>query len=257
MSSDNASSAVTYTFVSSDSNGPSSWGIPLVNAGELPEMDPYEEVAQQGQAHPLSPAYVPDPMELDEHVPVYVPEPEHPEYHVPSDDDIQAEDQPYADDASSTAESLGYIADSDSMEDDTDTDSIDYLDELGTDDEDPEDEDEDPEEDPSEEHDPEDDDTDDEDEEPTEDKEEKHPTLTDSSVLPIADPVPSAGDTEAFKTDESAPTPRLPQTRVPFSQTRLRKAWKIVRLEPPMSASIEARIVMLSFLHASNKLSNV
>ncbi|GJX84168.1 hypothetical protein Tco_0334942 [Tanacetum coccineum] len=73
MSSDNASSAVTYTSVSSDSNGPSSWGIPLVNAGEIPEMDPYEEVAQQGQAHPLSPAYVPDPMELDEHVPVYVP----------------------------------------------------------------------------------------------------------------------------------------------------------------------------------------
>ncbi|GJY33265.1 retrovirus-related pol polyprotein from transposon TNT 1-94 [Tanacetum coccineum] len=73
MSSDNALSAVTYTSVSSDSNGPSSWGIPLVNAGELPEMDPYEEVAQQGQAHPLSPAYVPDPMELDEHVPYIVP----------------------------------------------------------------------------------------------------------------------------------------------------------------------------------------
>ncbi|GJX47751.1 hypothetical protein Tco_0272941 [Tanacetum coccineum] len=27
-------------------------------------MDPYEEVAQQGQAPPLSPAYVPDPWEL-------------------------------------------------------------------------------------------------------------------------------------------------------------------------------------------------
>ncbi|GKF66767.1 hypothetical protein Tco_0193284, partial [Tanacetum coccineum] len=80
-------------------------GIPLVDAGELPEMDPYEEVAQQGQAHPLSPAYVPDPIELDEHVPVYVSEPEHPEYHAPSDDDIQFEDQPYDDDASSTAES--------------------------------------------------------------------------------------------------------------------------------------------------------
>ncbi|GKG54569.1 hypothetical protein Tco_0560224 [Tanacetum coccineum] len=88
MSSDNASSAVTYTSVSSDSNGPSSWGIPLVITGELPEMDPYEEVAQQGQAHLLLPAYVPDPMELDEHVPVYVPEPENPEYHPPSEDDI-------------------------------------------------------------------------------------------------------------------------------------------------------------------------
>nr|GFC36927.1 hypothetical protein [Tanacetum cinerariifolium] len=49
--------------------GPS-WGIPLMNAGELLKMDPYEEVAQQEQTHPLSPAYVPDPIELDEHAPV-------------------------------------------------------------------------------------------------------------------------------------------------------------------------------------------
>nr|GEU93850.1 hypothetical protein [Tanacetum cinerariifolium] len=84
-------SAVTYTSISSDSDGPS-WGIPLTNAGEFSEMDPYEEVAQQGQVHPLSPAYIPDPMELDEYVPVYVSEPEHPEYHAPSDDDIQVED---------------------------------------------------------------------------------------------------------------------------------------------------------------------
>ncbi|GJR11976.1 hypothetical protein Tco_0794628 [Tanacetum coccineum] len=88
MSSDNTSSAVTYMSISSYSNGPS-WCIPLMNADELPKIDPYEEVAQQGQAPPLSPAYVPDPMELDEHVPVYVSEPEHPEHHVPSDDDIQ------------------------------------------------------------------------------------------------------------------------------------------------------------------------
>nr|GEV87933.1 putative reverse transcriptase domain-containing protein [Tanacetum cinerariifolium] len=88
---DNAQSAGTYTSISSNSDGPS-WGIPLMNAGELLEVDPYEEVAQQGQAHPLSPAYVPDPMELDEHVPVYILEPEQPEYHAPSDDDIQVED---------------------------------------------------------------------------------------------------------------------------------------------------------------------
>ncbi|GKF59332.1 hypothetical protein Tco_0176118 [Tanacetum coccineum] len=207
MSSNNASSAVTYTSVSFDSNGPSSWGISLVNTGELPEMDPNEESqsTRSTMQHQMM--------------------------------TFRSRISLIADDALSTSESPGYIADSDSMEEDTDEDSINYSDE-------PEDDDD-------------DDDTDDEDEEPTEDKEEKHPTLTDSSVLPIADPVPSAGDTEAFKTDESAPTPRLPQTRVPFSQTRLRKAWKIVRLEPPMSASIEARIVMLSFLHASNKLSNV
>ncbi|GKF78242.1 hypothetical protein Tco_0230712, partial [Tanacetum coccineum] len=115
MSSDNASFAITYTSVSSDSNRPSSWGILLMNTRELLEMDPYKEVAQQGQAHPLSPAYVPDPMELDEHVPVYVLELEHQQYHAPSDDDIQ---------------------------EDTDADSIDYPDEPKDveedDDEDPE-----------------------------------------------------------------------------------------------------------------------
>nr|GFB39705.1 hypothetical protein [Tanacetum cinerariifolium] len=89
-------------------------------------IDPYEEVAQQEQAHPLSPAYVPDPMELDEHVPVYVPEPEHPEYHAPSDDDIQVED------------------DNEDPEKD--------LEEDPSEEHEPENDDEDPEEDPNEEH---------------------------------------------------------------------------------------------------------
>ncbi|GJT84431.1 hypothetical protein Tco_1058773, partial [Tanacetum coccineum] len=40
----------------------------------------------------------------------------------------------------------------------------------------------------------------------------------------------------------NAPTPRSPQTKVPFAQTRLRRARKTVRLEPPMSPSMEARI---------------
>ncbi|GJU54563.1 retrotransposon protein, putative, unclassified [Tanacetum coccineum] len=83
---------------------------------------------------------------------------------------------------------------------------------------------------------------DDEDEEPTEEEEEEHLASADSSLVPVVNPVPSAGDTEAFETDESAPTPRSPQTRVPFSQTRLCRARKTVRLEPPMSAFMEARI---------------
>ncbi|GKC97376.1 hypothetical protein Tco_1167651 [Tanacetum coccineum] len=120
MSSDNASSVVTYTSISFYSNR-LSWGIPLVNTDELPEMDLYEEVSQQGQTPPLSPAYVPDPVELDEHVPV--------------------EHQPYPDDASPTAESLGHIADSKSIEED----SIDYPDK-------PEDDNKDLEEDPEEDH---------------------------------------------------------------------------------------------------------
>ncbi|GJY64866.1 hypothetical protein Tco_0466326 [Tanacetum coccineum] len=65
---------------------------------------------------------------------VYVLEPEHPEYHVPSDDDMQVEDQLDAEDASPTAESPGYIANSESMEEE----SIDYPDEPKDDDEDPE-----------------------------------------------------------------------------------------------------------------------
>ncbi|GJT90987.1 hypothetical protein Tco_1079832 [Tanacetum coccineum] len=87
-------------------------------------------------------------------------------------------------------------------------------------------------------------DDDDADEEPFEDdeEEEKHLAPVDSPVIPIVDPVPSAGDTEAFETDESAPTPRPPQITIPFAQTRLRRTRKSVRPEPPMSASMKAHI---------------
>ncbi|GKF20548.1 hypothetical protein Tco_0069186, partial [Tanacetum coccineum] len=88
-----------------------------------------------------------------------------------------------------------------------------------------------------------DDDTADEDEEPIKDEEEEHLAPANPSTVPVVDHVPSVGDTEAFETDESAPTPGSPQTKVPFSQTRLRRARKTVRLEPPMSASMEALIV--------------
>ncbi|GJT84214.1 reverse transcriptase domain-containing protein [Tanacetum coccineum] len=91
-----------------------------------------------------------------------------------------------------------------------------------------------------------DDDTNDEDKEPFEDEdddeEEEHLALADSFDVPVVDPVPSAGDTKAFETDESAPTPRSPQTKVPFAQTRLRRARKTVRLELHMSPSMEACI---------------
>ncbi|GJT54211.1 hypothetical protein Tco_0989265 [Tanacetum coccineum] len=64
-----ANSAVTYTSVHSEAR---SWSIP--------SEDPYEEAARQLlEQAPRSPEYVPDPMELEDHVPVYIPEPEHPE----------------------------------------------------------------------------------------------------------------------------------------------------------------------------------
>ncbi|GKF06248.1 hypothetical protein Tco_0036916, partial [Tanacetum coccineum] len=110
---------------------------------------------------------------------LYVPEPEYPEYLAPSEAEASLEDQPLPVDASPTALS------------------------PGDDDDEPSDDDDD------------DDDTDDEDEEPFEDEddddeEEEHLALADSSAVPVVDLVPSAGDTKAFKTDESAPTPRSP-----------------------------------------------
>ncbi|GJV74041.1 hypothetical protein Tco_1494036 [Tanacetum coccineum] len=72
---DSEHSTLSYTSISLDSD-PSAWGILLMDADEVSEIDPYEEVAQQGQAAPPSPAYTPDPLELEDHVPVYVTEPE-------------------------------------------------------------------------------------------------------------------------------------------------------------------------------------
>nr|GFA48941.1 hypothetical protein [Tanacetum cinerariifolium] len=73
-----------------------------------------------------------------------------------------------------------------------------------------------------------------EDEDDDEEEEEEHLALADSSVVPIVDPVPPTSDTEAFETNESAPTPRAPHIIIPFSQTCLRRARKTVRLEPPI-----------------------
>ncbi|GJT25734.1 putative reverse transcriptase domain-containing protein [Tanacetum coccineum] len=165
------------------------------------------------------------------------------------------EGQPYADDASPIAESPRYIADSDSMEDDIDTDSIDYPDVIGDEDPKDEDEDEDPEEDPSEKHNPEDDDEDaeedpseehdpvDEDEDPEEDPSKEHEPEDEDAKED--EPSEDFDETEPFEENETAatrPPPRSPQTRVPFSQTCLPRARNTVRPEPPMPTSMEARI---------------
>ncbi|GKA38917.1 hypothetical protein Tco_0731468 [Tanacetum coccineum] len=76
-----ADSAVTYTSVHSEAR---SWSIP--------SEDPYEEAARQLlEQAPRSLEYVPDPMELEDHVPVYIPEPEHPEDLVPAEDEAPIE----------------------------------------------------------------------------------------------------------------------------------------------------------------------
>ncbi|GJZ97497.1 hypothetical protein Tco_0669950 [Tanacetum coccineum] len=78
MSSD---SAVTYTFVHSEAR---SWSIP--------SEDPYEEAARQLlEQAPRPSGYVPDPIELKDHVPMYIPKPEHPEDLVPAEDEASIE----------------------------------------------------------------------------------------------------------------------------------------------------------------------
>ncbi|GJU69739.1 hypothetical protein Tco_1255998 [Tanacetum coccineum] len=246
-----ASSAVTYTSVYTDSEPARVfWGADEeISDGGSPRVIvygydglPMQPVAPPspdyvpGPEHPPSPDYVPGPEHPPSPVEIpYVPEPEYPEYLVPSEDEAPIEDQPLPADASPVALSPGYVPDSD-PEEDSEEEHADYPADGGDGDDEPSDDDDD-----------DDDDTDDEDEEPFEDEdddeeEEEHLAPADSSAVPIADPVPSAGDTEAFETDESAPTPRSPQTMVPFAQTRLRRARKTVRLEPPMSPSMEARI---------------
>nr|GFC70080.1 hypothetical protein [Tanacetum cinerariifolium] len=72
-------------------------------------------------------------------------------------------------------------------------------------------------------------------------EEEEHPAPADSPAVPIVDLVLSARETEALEDDEPTHSPGSPIS-IPFSQTRLRKARKTVRPEPPMSASMEASI---------------
>ncbi|GJX47753.1 hypothetical protein Tco_0272943 [Tanacetum coccineum] len=96
----------------------------------------------------------------------------------------------------------------------------------------------DPEEDPADGGD-DDDDEEEEEEESSEDEEEEeeHLAPADSTTLPAIDLVPSAEDTKAFETDESAPTPPSP---------RLRRARISVRPQTPMAAATEALIVAVA-----------
>nr|GFB36861.1 hypothetical protein [Tanacetum cinerariifolium] len=165
---------------------------------ELPEMleDPYAKVALQA---PPSPDYIPSPEEPEQAPPSpdYVPGPEH------ADDEIVAEDRPYAEDTSPNAQPPEYVPESDieaHLEDDDDEDPeedpVDYPIDGGDDGDD-------------EEGSSKDDEDDDMDIKADEEEEEEHPALADSVVVAstAADQAPSAEETEPFETDESAATP--------------------------------------------------
>nr|GFA42062.1 hypothetical protein [Tanacetum cinerariifolium] len=198
-----SSSTVTYIFVHTNSEpGRVYWGAD-------------EELSNRGSEHPMSLDYVPGP----DHPPLpvkvpYVPEPEHLVYLVPFKDEEPIEDQPLPTNASPIALSLDYVADSnldEDSEEDPEVDHADYPADGGGGDDEPFDDDD-------------DDDIDYEDEDPSEDEdddeeeEEEHIALADSSTVPVVDHVPSVGDTKAFETDESGPTPRSPQTRTRIAE---------------------------------------
>nr|GEY00270.1 hypothetical protein [Tanacetum cinerariifolium] len=80
---------------------------------------------------------------------------------------------------------------------------------------------------------------------PSDEEEKEEPSAPADPASLVLDSVPSYEEIEPFKTDETVATPPPPvslQTIVPLSQTGLRRARKIVRPQPPLPASIEARI---------------
>ncbi|GJT38819.1 hypothetical protein Tco_0938684 [Tanacetum coccineum] len=197
--SDSEDSTVTYTAVSSPFADLPDIGSPGVDGPPVMPEDPYAYVVAAFQAPP-SPDYVSGPEYPPS--PEFVPEPVYPEFMPPEDEILPAEEQPLPAAVSPTADSPGYVPESDPEEDPE------------------EDDDEDPEEDPADYPADGGDDGDDEDESSDDDEdedvdiegdeeEEEHPAPADSTAvaLPAVDQAPSAEETEPFETDESAATP--------------------------------------------------
>ncbi|GKD48587.1 hypothetical protein Tco_1277563 [Tanacetum coccineum] len=164
----------------------------------MPE-DPYAYVVSAFQAPP-SPDYMSGPEYP--HSPNFVPEPVYPEFMPPEDEVLPAEEQPLPTDASPTADSPGYVPESDPEEDPEEVD------------------DEDPEEDPADYPADGGDDGDDEDESSDDDEDEdvdieedegekEHPAPADFTAvaLPAVEHASSVEQTELFETDKSAATP--------------------------------------------------
>nr|GFA98266.1 hypothetical protein [Tanacetum cinerariifolium] len=157
-----------------------------------------------------------------------VPGPEH------ADDEIVAEDQPYAEDALPTAQSPKYVSESDleahpedGDDEDPEEDPVDYLADGGDDGDD-------------EEGSSKDDEDDDMDIEADEEEEEEHPAPADSVVVALtaADQAPSAEETEPFESDKSAATPP------PHSAYRM-TARISIHAPVPMSAWSDSEVVRL------------
>ncbi|GKF88263.1 hypothetical protein Tco_0259140, partial [Tanacetum coccineum] len=162
--SDSEDSTVTYTAVSSPFEDGSDISSSGVDGPPIMPEDPYAYIP--GPEVPPSPDYIPSPEEPQSPPPLdFVPEPMYPEY-IPQEDEIlPAKEQPLPAVASPTADSPGYVPESNTNE------------ELEEDDEDPE-------EDPADYLADRDDDDDEDEDEYEEEEEEEHPALADS-VLPV------------------------------------------------------------------------
>ncbi|GKF13285.1 hypothetical protein Tco_0054747, partial [Tanacetum coccineum] len=190
--SDSKDSTVTYTAVSSLFRGLSDIKSLGVDGPSVMPEDPYAYVVAAFQAS-SSPDYVSSPEYPPS--PDFVPELVYPEFMPPEDELLLAEEQPLPAAVSPTADSPGYVSESDPEEDDDEDpeeDPVDYLADDGDDEDDSSDDDE-------------DDDVDIEEDE----EEEEHLAPADSTfvALPTVDHALSAEETEPFEIDESAATP--------------------------------------------------
>nr|GEZ38930.1 putative reverse transcriptase domain-containing protein [Tanacetum cinerariifolium] len=202
MSSD-SHATITYTLMSS-------YEVIVNGSFEMP-MDPLDPYAQLIMEAPPSPDYIPGPEAPPS--PDYIPGPKYLEYLPPADDVFPAEEQPLPAAVSPTAQSLGYITDSepemDPEEEDGDNekyegDSIDYSTSRGDDAADDDDDDDDLSDDDA-------DDEDDEESSDSEEEEEEHLAPNVPAPAPALRSSISASEdsdqTEPFEEGETAATP--------------------------------------------------
>ncbi|GKA79658.1 hypothetical protein Tco_0786254 [Tanacetum coccineum] len=243
-----ASSAVTYTSVYTDSEpGRVFWGADEELSDDGPPrviVYGYDGLPMQPVAPP-SPDYIPgpeepqtppapqdederEPMFIQPQDPDYVPEPIYPEY-IPLEDEhvFPVEEQPLPPVDSPTAESPGYVAESDPEEDpeeyeddETEDGPVDYPMDGGDDGDDDD-------------GDSSGDDADDEDEDEEEEEEEEHLALADSAVVvPTVEPVSPPEGTE--------PVIPPPSTDITTTGARI-----TVRLQASISLPPEAEVERL------------
>ncbi|GJT98925.1 hypothetical protein Tco_1094443 [Tanacetum coccineum] len=223
--SDSEDSTVTYTVVSNPFKGLSDIGSPRVDGSPMMPEDPYAYVVAAFQAPP-SPDYVPGPEEPEQApiLPEFVLEHAYPEFMPPEDEVFPAEEQPPPVVVSPTADSPGYIADSDLEEDakdlkeDPKEDPIDYPADGGDDDGDDDDESSDDNE-----------DDDDDVEEDEDEEEEEHPAPADSVPPPVhrvttrmsmreQPPIPFWSEAEITRLLAiPSPLPQIPSPPLPVS----------------------------------------